>query len=319
MKTYATFQEAEGIGVPLFYEQKHPEAIEFIKTVLNDFPEMEYELNWSLALHYCMNRQYEESLDLFESSLAKGIFFPFPPEFNIWESLEKYAPERFARIKTRSLHLREQAQVTSRPKVEVVPPVTYNPGKKKSYPLFIILPGWGGDNEFSKRHWVSERLGKEFITAYIHSSQVVKTRGFAWDDLSLARKEIQTLVEQILRDYAVDPERIFIGGYSQGGKMALEIVFSRIIPIKGFVLVCPGGGIPASLNKENAAKAVEKGVRGYIITSERDDFLPEQQEAVKILQEAGLSYSMTINPGMYHWFPGNFSTQLDIAIEYITT
>ena len=166
-------------------------------------------------------------------------------------------------------------------------------------------------------HWNSDRLKQEFITVYIQSSQVVLTQGFAWDDLPLARKEIKQLFEQTIKDYAVDLNKVIIGGYSQGGMMVMDIAFGRTIPVKGFVAVCPGGGIPKTLTKENAAKAAEQGVQGYIISGEKDDFLPEQEETIKIFKEAGYPYQMTVIPGMYHWFPGDFGKQLDMAIEYI--
>ena len=315
MKNYTSYQEAEAIAVRLFYQQKHQEAIELLKDLMEKFPGKLHEIAWSLALNYCLNGQYEKSLEMFDYGLKKGIFFPIHPGINIWEPLEKYDPERFKEIKEKTRQLRDQARKTAKPGLEVFPPEKYSENKK--YPLFIILPGWGGGMEFSKRHWNSERLKQEFIAAYMQSSQVVQTQGFAWDDIPLGRKEIKQLYEQTVKDYAVDVDKVIIGGYSQGGMMVMDIVFTRAVPLKGFVAVCPGGGIPGALTKENAAKVAEKGVRGYIISGEKDNCLPEQQEVIKIFKEAGFFYQMKVIPGMYHWFPGDFGQQLDLAIEYI--
>lgn len=315
MKKYSSYQEAETIAVQLFYQQKHQEAIAMLKDLMEKFPGNLHEIAWSLALHYCLNGQYEKSLEMFDYGLKKGIFFPFHPEINIWEPLEKYAPERFKKVKEKTRQLREQARKKAKPKLEVLPPEKYSENKK--YPLYIVLPGWGGNLEFSRRHWNSERLRQEFIAAYMQSSQVVQTQGFGWDDLSLGRKEIRQLYEQTVKNYAVDLDKVIIGGYSQGGMMVMDIVFTRTIPLKGFVAVCPGGGIPEALTKENTAKAAEKGVKGYIISGEKDDFLPEQQEVIKIFKEADFPYQMKVIPGMYHWFPGDFGQQLDLTIEDI--
>lgn len=315
MKYYGSYKEAETIAIRLFYEQKHQEAIELLKDLMEKFPGNLHEIAWSLALHYCSNGQYEESLEMFDYGLKKGIFFPFHPEINIWEPLEKYDPERFKKIKEKTRRLRDQAQKKAKPKLEVLPPDKYSENEK--YPLFIVLPGWGGNIEFSKRNWNSERLRQEFIVAYMQSSQVALTRGFTWDDIPPARKEIKQLYEQTVKDYAVDEDKVIIGGYSQGGMMVMDIVFTRTVPLKGFAAVCPGGGIPVALTKENAAKAAEKGVKGYIISGEKDDFLPEQQEAIKIFNTADFPYQMNVIPGMYHWFPVDFAKQLDLAIEYI--
>ncbi|MGD2092298.1 MAG: dienelactone hydrolase family protein [Candidatus Aminicenantes bacterium] len=313
MKKYSSYQEAEAIAVRLFYQQKHQEAIELLKDLMEKFPEKLHEINWSLAFNYCLNGQYEESLEMFDYSLKKGIFFPFHPEINIWEPLEKYDSQRFKKIIEKTRQLRDQAQKKAKPKLEVLLPEKYSDNEK--YPLFIVLPGWGGDIEFSQRHWNSHRLRKEFIVAYMQSSQVVQTQGFAWDDIPLGRKEIKQLYEQTVKDYAVDVDKVIIGGYSQGGMMVMDIIFNRAIPLKGFVAVCPGGSIPEALTKGNAAKAAEKGVKGYIISGEKDDFLPEQEEIIKILKEADFPYQMEVMPGMYHWFPSDFGKQLDLAIE----
>lgn len=316
MKKYSSYQEAEAIAVQLFYQQKHQEAIAMLKDLMEKFPGKLHEIAWSLALNYCLNGQYEKSLEMFDYGLKKGIFFPFHPEINIWEPLEKYDLERFKKIKEKTKQLRDQAQAKAKPGLEIFPPAKYS--KNEKYPLLIVLPGWGGDLEFSKRNWNSERLKQEFIVAYMQSSQVVQTQGFAWDDIPQGRKEIKQLYEQTIKNYAVDLDKVIIGGYSQGGMMVMDIIFTRTIPLKGFVAVCPGGGIPGTLTKENTAKATEQGVRGYIISGEKDDFLPEQQEAIKIFKEADFPYQMKVIPGMYHWFPGDFGKQLDLAIEYIS-
>jgi predicted esterase len=315
MKNYSSYQEAETIAVQLFYQQKHQENIELLKDLMEKFPGKLHEIAWSLALNYCLNGQYEKSLETFDYGLKKGIFFPFHPKINIWESLEKYDMERFKKIKEKTRQLRDQAQKKAKPEIEILTPEKYSQNEK--YPLFIVLHGWGGDLEFSKRHWNSERLKQEFLVAYMQSSQVVLTQGFAWDDIPLGRKEIKQLYEQTVKVYAVDLDKVIIGGYSQGGMMVMDIIFTRTFPLKGFVAVCPGGGIPEALTREHAAKVGAYGVRGHIISGDKDDFLPEQQEVIKIFKEADFPYQMKVIPGMYHWYPGDFGKQLDLAIEDI--
>jgi acetyl esterase/lipase len=63
--------------------------------------------------------------------------------------------------------------------------------------------------------------------------------------------------------------------------------------------------------------ALKKGIQGSIITGDNDESLPEQQDAVKILKEAGFPIRFIVNPGMYHWFPEDFGKQLDLAIAHI--
>lgn len=76
MQNYSNYQEAETIAVNLFYQQKHQEAIELLKNLMEKFPGKLHEIAWSLALNYCLNGQYEKSLEMFDYGLNKGIFFP---------------------------------------------------------------------------------------------------------------------------------------------------------------------------------------------------------------------------------------------------
>lgn len=280
MKKYNNYQEAETIAIQLFYEQKHKEAIEFLEKLMEQYPGQLYEIAWGLANNYCLEGKYEKSLEMFDFGFENGLFFPFHPELKIWEPLEKYDSERFKIIKEKTKQLRNQARAKAKPGIEVVLPGKYS--KNEKFPLFIVLHGWGGDIEFSKRHWNSEKLNQDFIVAYVQSSQIVQTQGYTWDNLARAKKELKQLYEGIVREYAVDLQKVIIGGYSQGGMMSMDVVFTETIPLKGFAVVCPGGGIQQSYTKENAARAAGKGVRGYIITGEKDDCLPEQQEVIKM-------------------------------------
>jgi predicted esterase len=313
LKRFTDYQEAETAAVLLCFQEKHGEAVELLKNLLGQYPEKLHDIAWGLVFNYCMSGQYEKALDMSESALKKGIFFPFHMEFDFWKPLERF--ERFKGIREENERLRKQARAEAKPQFEILKPRNYS--KKETYPLFIVLHGWGDDNKMLMRYWKSEKLEKEYLVAFLQSSRVVRTGGYAWDDLPLARKEIKQMVEQIVKEYPVDPDKTIMGGFSQGGKMTLDIIFTQTIPLKGFVAVCPGGGIPEALTVENAAKAAEKNVQGSIITGDRDESLPEQQETVKILKEAGFPYRFIVNPGMYHWFPEDFGNQLDLAIDHI--
>lgn len=313
MKRITDYQKAETTAVLLCFQEKHEEAVELLNNLLDQYPDKLHDIVWALALDHCLNGDYEKSLDMFELALKKGFFLPFHPEFNIWEPLEKF--ERFKGIKEENERLRKQAQAEAKPQFEILKPQNYS--ERETYPLFIVLHGWGDDNNMLMRYWKSEKLEKEYLVAFLQSSQVVRTGGYAWDDLPLARNEIKQMVEQIVKEYPVDADNTIIGGFSQGGMMTLDIVFNRVIPVKGFVVLCPGGGIPEALTEKSAAEAAEKGVQGSIITGDNDESLPEQQETVKILKEAGFPHRFIVNPGMYHWFPEDFGNQLDLAIESI--
>jgi hypothetical protein len=57
MKKYSSYQEAE--------------AIKLLKDLMEKFPGKLYEIAWSLTWEYCLNGQYEKSLEMFDYGLAR--------------------------------------------------------------------------------------------------------------------------------------------------------------------------------------------------------------------------------------------------------
>ena len=309
-----TFEELENKSTLLFYQGEYIEDLILLEKGLDRFPDQWPEIAWNLAYIYIQVGKHNKALDLFEEALEKEVFFPFYAQFNLWEKLEKI--QGFQKLKKEHQRLREEAQAKARPHVEIRTPGAYKKTNKK-YPLFIALHGGGGSIEFMKRHWKSDKLAKEFIVAIPRSSQVVNTGAYIWDDFSLARKEIKQHYERIIKEYRVNMNRVFIGGFSQGGKLALDVVFNEVIPVYGFVALCPGDGIPDGLTEASAAKLANQGARGIIITGDKDQDLEAQKEMEKIFEFALFPFGLKINPGMYHWFPEDFGSQLDHAIEVL--
>ena len=109
-----------------------------------------------------------------------------------------------------------------------------------------------------------------------------------------------------------------MGGFSQGGKTALDLSFDKALSIRGFVLLCPGGGIPEILKDPGALKRAQgKNLRGVILTGEKDGSLAEQKEIVRILKSAAIPHQFHIFPNLYHWFPPDFPTHLDKALRFL--
>ena len=313
-RPYSNYQEAEEICTNLYYEGKYKEAIRVLEMAREDFPGHYDEIIWSLAVNYCLDGQDKESMATFKEALDKGVCIPDPSFYNYWKSLEKY-PE-FKKMRERNTKLRQLAQTKSKPASDVVLPKSYDKGK--SYPMFIALHGWGGNNAWFRTHWKSGRLAKEFILVFMQSSQVVKTNGFSWDDIGKARKEIRGMYDAVLKQYKVDQGNVYIGGFSQGGKTSLDIAFEQTLPVKGFILLCPGGGIPEGLNNPAAIKrARQTKLRGVIITGDKDSSVQEQKDMIAIFKKSNIPYHITINPNMYHWFPPDFPHQLDNALTFL--
>jgi predicted esterase len=121
----------------------------------------------------------------------------------------------------------------------------------------------------------------------------------------------------LVGEYPVDTKQVIIGGFSQGGQMALDIAINNIIPTIGFVALKPGGDIPDDFNLEAVKRAVKQGLRGSIITGEKDHSLADQEKMVKIFEQAKLPHRFIINKDQGHWFTKDFPQQLEDAINHI--
>lgn len=114
--------------------------------------------------------------------------------------------ERFKKIVKENNRLRKEASAKTCPKVEVALPA-HEPEK---YPLFIALHGWGDNITMLKQYWKSEKIKKEYITAFVQSSQVVSTHGFGWDDAERGRKEVGDMYNNVVREYPIHAKKVII-------------------------------------------------------------------------------------------------------------
>lgn len=313
MEQQLSYEDAEDLLVRFFYQRKFKEAIVLLEALLEEYPGKLHEIAWGLAYDYCLDGDHEKALDMFEHAQKNNVFLPEYQAYNLWEPLESF--ERFKGIKEVNLRMRDEAQATAKPVVEVLTPVDYS--DNETYLLFIVLHGLADGNEIMMRRWTSETLSQRYIVAYMQSSQVVRTGGYGWDDVPLAEKEIKQMYESVVQQYPVDPAKTIIGGFSQGGQMALYVAFNRVIPVKGFSVLCPAGDIPLDLTEEKIADALTQGLKGTIITGDKDPSLKEQMDLATMLYDANFSLGFDVVAGEYHWFPANFGPHLDTAVADI--
>jgi len=315
-KKYSNFSEVKNEVTHLFKQQKYEEAASVYESVLKQFPEELSTMTWDLAILYKMLGKFEKSMDMFEYGLERKITYPLWPGAGLFAPLETF--DRFKKIKEINAQLQAEATAQTEAEVVVITPEGYSDSDQKKYPLFIALHGWNGDAQSFQKFWKSTKTDKEYIQAFVQSSQVIAKNGFGWTDFQLGRKDITKIYKKVVQEYPVDTQQVIIGGFSQGGQMALDIAIHNIIPTIGFVALKPGGGIPDDFNLEAVKKAVQRGLRGSIITGEKDHSLEDQKKMAKIFEQAKLPHQFIINKDQGHWFTTDFSQQLENAINHIT-
>ena len=281
----------------LYKQKKYKEGIRLLEKNVKRFPQKIQTMAWNLAISYGQVKKYKKGIKILKKALAKGYWY------NIWAFeggfFKDYRKQKgFQQVVKINLALKDKAQLQAKPQMEVELPVGYS--KEKKYPLFIAFHGGGENLEQFKPHWHSPLLKKEFVVAYLQSSQMASMTGFHWQDAAVTSREVAEAYQKIVNKYAINTEEVIVGGFSSGGYASLILTFSTSIPVKGFVVLCPP--MPEELKDEAIEAARQRGVRGTIITTARDKRLPQQ-------------FVVFANVG--HWYPKNLDQKIDQAILHL--
>jgi predicted esterase len=296
----------------LHQQERFEEAIELLEGVLGQFPDHLLANAYNLAFFCCLTEQYARGIEALQYGLDRGIWYGYYAFYgDLWEPCRKF--EQFKEIEAQNEAHRQKAQAKARPELVIIPPSGYD--AENVYPLLIALHGGGGNMQELEDNWKSDKLEKEFVVAMLQSSQVSNPDGFAWMDFGLAKKEILDAYQTVIEKYAVDSAQLFMGGFSAGGITTLGIVLDDALPLQGFIVLCPRE--PDNLTAENIQAAQRRGVRGVMLTTEMDPEVPSQKEMVTAFENEGLPCQFVITPNIGHWFPEDFSAQIDKAIDFI--
>jgi predicted esterase len=291
-------------------EGKYKEGAELLEQALDQLPVNVFDLTDMLILVYNQMGQYPKVLDQLEYGLARNFFYFISPSLK--SHLSDDLLDRFEKITLQNERLKNSAQKEATVQYKVFTPEGYS--KQNAYPLFIILNGANETIEYMKTYWTSPRLKKEFITAFIRSSEVSSSKGFTWYmRIPQGRQEILECYHKIIKHYHVDRDRILIGGFSVGGTMAIDVMLNKVIPVKEFLAACPGK--PESFDSEKVKKAAAQGMKGILIGGENEYYLPYQMDMIKNFKEAGFHYDFIVIPQSGHEVPEDFSQIIDEALN----
>ena len=203
----------------------------------------------------------------------------------------------------------------SQEKYTVVLPGTYT--SEQTYPLFIVLHG-GNSNMYSiAKWWKSPKLAQDFIVVYMEASTLDnKPNRWGWRNLEAERKNVKSYYLDILSRYNI--EGVYVGGFSLGARLSIDLALSQTIPINGFVALNYGGKLSESLNAEALVKAKANGLKSILITGEKDDYYKPLTIKIKTLfDDYQMPYKFVVNEGIGHEEPKNFSKLMDAYLTYL--
>ncbi len=307
-----TFHDLDQQLMSLYRAKEYQQAFELVEREQRNFPDQQRQIAyWRLCMHALAGKQ-AEALHIFREALDRGYWFPpkwltDDPDLVSLQPL----PEFQAMVE---MCRRRLAEANARPELLVEQPAEHSTG----LPLLIALHGNGGNAGDTIKEW-SKVTARGWMIAVPQSSQIVGQDAFVWDDRELAINEIRDHLAKVSGEYAIDPERVVLGGFSMGGGQAIWMALRQSIKTRGFVVLGPYlaenelKALPALLEAHKPA-----GVRGYILVGDEDhECLDVSRKVVEILGAQGLPCELEVRPGLDHSYPVDFAEVVNKGLSFI--
>ncbi len=298
----------------LYSAEKYQEAMNIDKDIVSKFPELKTVTYYSLIATASKMKDYELSCKFLKEVLDEGgwyseLILRQSPSLNPLQGL----PEFEDLVK---LSVSRSKQPSKTNNITVIPDNTDPP-----YPLMLSLHGGGGFIEDEYESWKNV-VAQGYLLGIPRSNNLYWSgRDNAyWPDYESSVKEVSNYIDEINSNNIIDTDKLFIGGFSQGGGVAVEMALIGDIPACGFVVVAPGGGIIDEPDKWQSLidETRNHELRGMIIRGTKDLAIPRDKlkDFVEMLNKGGISCEFIEYPGLGHWYPPDMG---DIVTSFIAT
>ena len=207
--------------------------------------------------------------------------------------------------------LKKRANANSETEYFVNLPLNYNVNCK--YPLIIVLHGGSGNNNKAFYDWESKMINNDFISVYPRGRTLEGSYTNRYGQTGI--NDIKEIYQQIIEKYSIDTSLIILAGQSLGGNLAIQLSYNNF-PAKGLFLAFPVK--PEDFDYKKASELKKKNLKIVMICGQRDnEFFNGQQEMANILDSVKVENRFIKYPDLGHYFPVDFSGQLDNGLQYI--
>lgn len=319
MANCISFEELQTQMFDLFYARDLAGAFAVAESASRLYPDrLPKTAYWKACILSLMGRA-EEAVSALAQGLAEGAWWS-PIMLNRDPDLEaaRTLPQ-MAEVLAETDRRWRAAQVRSKPQTFILDPrdrTAAPTGHDGELPPLMLALHWytGTGPEFIERfRSAADDLG--FLLASAQSSQMCAKDQYCWDDQAEGEAEVSGALASLRASHRFDADRVILAGASQGGRLA--IAMSLALPLCGFIAVVPAvrGVEEFAAHVESAA---ERGVKGYIITGEKDYFLAGTEKLQRFLDSNGVSCRIEVVEGMAHTFPKDFPERLARAARFVT-
>ena len=296
----------------LYAEGRYGAALELLRDQGPAFPEWSATTAFWTACLEAMDGDQDAALLTLRHSLEEGHWWsPVTLEWDPDLDPIRSRPEFRAIVEEADRRSRE-ATSGQQPVLEILGP------DAPTGAVLIALHGGGGNASEFTPHWRAAcDVG---VTVAVPQSPIRSTSDspdrFAWPEPGV-EDEVAATLDRVRAAVDVDPNRIALAGYSQGGRLAISMALrGEPVSIRGALTIAAGirdGESMAGLISSAAAR----GVRLWSLTGDHDFARPALEDLHTRAEQDGLQTRLTVVHGLGHAFPDDFSSRLASAIEFI--
>lgn len=202
------------------------------------------------------------------------------------------------------------AQARSRPELLTISPQRGSP----PHPILLTLHGAGGNAADFAPYWQAATT-HGWLVAVPQSSQMFAPTRFHWPDLERATQEILEHYDTLLRRHPVDAKRTVLAGFSQGGRTAIWLTLSGILPARGFLgIAC---ALPNPEEIHTLLRDREPKHRGYLIVGTQDLVYDAALKTADLIRSHSIPLEVETIDGLAHEIPQDFDRRLPRALEFL--
>ncbi|MEK6220832.1 MAG: dienelactone hydrolase family protein, partial [Chloroflexota bacterium] len=189
-------------------------------------------------------------------------------------------------------------------------------------PLLFFLHGNTDNAHANLKHW-QDLPNQGWVLAMPQSKNVMWAESYYWTDYQTTVSEVDKHYANLTNQYAIEPDKTIIAGFSMGGEMALGLALSGQIPSKGFILLGPGGPFLDDDSFEDWAPFIEKAqgrnLRGVILMGDADNTILHDNihKMAALLNDNGIITQVKTFPDLKHEYPEDFNAVLKESLAFI--
>jgi predicted esterase len=264
---------------------------------------------WEACLRTLLG-ETEEAIDCLSCAIEQGHWWSEAALRRDPDLASLQGNERFESLVAVCQRRHAEAQSRATPVLRVLEPTSRPP-----WPLLLALHSAGGNVEESAEHW-GHAVDQGWLVALPQSSQVLWPNGYCWTDRDRAIRELVEHYHSLLECYSVDSDRVVLGGFSQGGAVAIWAALS------GALKTCGVMGVACALRdlgeiRDSIEQRPMPDLRVYLVVGEKDGFCPRVGELSQIIRQARMSVRLEEVPGLGHDYPMDLNQYLVAGLSFL--